>query len=49
MFQVKIFIIEDDQAIANLININLILEGFETALFADAESALEMIEKEIRI
>ncbi|NLW59695.1 MAG: response regulator transcription factor [Firmicutes bacterium] len=43
----KIFIIEDDQAIANLININLILEGFETALFADAESALEMIEKEI--
>ncbi len=42
----KIFIIENDQAIAQLININLHLEGFETAVFADAESGFEMIEKE---
>ncbi|HHW11489.1 MAG TPA: response regulator transcription factor [Firmicutes bacterium] len=42
----KIFIVEDDQAIANLININLSLEGFETTVFSDAESALKMMEKE---
>jgi DNA-binding response OmpR family regulator len=43
---VKVFIIEDDKAIANLIKINLHLEGFETAVFSDAESGLKMMEKE---
>ena len=42
----KVFIIEDDKAIANLIKINLHLEGFETAVFSDAESGLKMMEKE---
>ena len=36
----KIFIIEDEVRLPTLININLSLEGFETAwVFADAESA----------
>lgn len=42
----KVFIIEDDKAIANLIRINLHLEGFETALFSDAESALKVMDKD---
>ena len=41
-----VFIIEDDQAIAHLISINLHLEGFQTAAFSDAESALLTLEKE---
>jgi DNA-binding response OmpR family regulator len=41
-----VFIIEDDKAIANLIRINLHLEGFETALFSDAESALKVMDKD---
>lgn len=41
-----VFIIEDDQAIAHLISINLHLEGFKTVIFPDAESGLKMIEHE---
>lgn len=46
MFQLTVFIIEDDRAIAHLIRINLHLEGFKTATFSDAESALLALEKE---
>ncbi|AZO93413.1 response regulator transcription factor [Halocella sp. SP3-1] len=40
----KIMIIEDDKAIANLLKMNLHLEGFETALFYDGKGALEQID-----
>lgn len=42
----KIYIVEDDHAIANLIRLNLNLEGYETAIFADGEGVLEALAKE---
>jgi DNA-binding response OmpR family regulator len=43
----KIFIVEDDPPIANLIRLNLNLEGYKTAIFMDGQSALAAVEEEI--
>lgn len=42
----KIYIVEDDNAIANLIRLNLNLEGYETAIFSDGEGVLEALARE---
>jgi DNA-binding response OmpR family regulator len=43
----KIYIVEDDRPIANLIRLNLQLEGYQTEIFADGQLALTAIEEEI--
>ena len=43
----KIYIVEDDHPIANLIRLNLNLEGYKTVIFENGESVLAAIEEEI--
>lgn len=43
----KIYIVEDDSPIANLIRLNLNLEGYETAIFKDGPEVLAALEGEI--
>lgn len=43
----KIYIVEDDRAIANLIRLNLNLEGYETAIFSDGAQVLDALVSEI--
>ncbi len=43
----KIYVVEDDSPIANLIRLNLNLEGYETAIFPNGAEVLEALEKEI--
>ena len=39
MLKVKILIVEDDEAIANLININLSMAGYDSKKVFDGEEA----------
>jgi DNA-binding response OmpR family regulator len=43
----KIYIVEDDRPIANLIRLNLQLEGYQTEIYADGQLVLTAIEEEI--
>lgn len=42
----KIYIVEDDSPIANLIRLNLHLEGYATSIFSDGRSVLEAIDND---
>lgn len=46
MLKVKILIVEDDEAIANLININLSMAGYDSKKVFDGEEALKLIREE---
>ena len=43
----KILIVEDDEAIANLIKINLIAEGYQCTCAYDGKTGADYIEKEL--
>ncbi|MBI2265989.1 MAG: response regulator [Armatimonadetes bacterium] len=42
----KILIVEDDESIANLVKINLELEGYQTLMAADGEEAIQALDTE---
>ena len=46
MLKVKILVVEDDEAIANLININLSMAGYDSKKVFDGEEALKLIREE---
>ena len=42
----KVLIVDDEKAIVDILNHNLVREGYETAQAYDGEQAVELIEKE---